>query len=318
MDDKLSKAVTEAFVRLYDDGLIYRGKRLVNWDPVLQTAISDLEVVAEEEAGKLYHIRYPLIDKAGDLEYLTVATTRPETMLGDAAVAVHPDDPRYQHLIGKKIKLPIADRAIPIIADSYVDPKFGTGCVKITPAHDFNDCYVWFRHKGSDAFVGVPYNGLINIFAPDASIIDTKEKLSRGVYDPSRGQYGVYLLIPKEYRGLDRYGARTKIIEELKTLGLIDKIEPHQYVVPRGDRSHAVIEPYLTEQWFLKTEELAAPAIDAVKNGQVQFVPANWDKTYYEWMNHIQDWCISRQLWLLFRPLISQLQLVVQALQDHV
>ncbi|MEW6353370.1 MAG: valine--tRNA ligase [Pseudomonadota bacterium] len=262
LDEGLSKAVTEVFVRLHDEGLIYRGKRLVNWDPVLHTAVSDLEVVSQEEDGFLWHIRYPLADGSG---HVVVATTRPETMLGDAAVAVHPEDQRYQKLIGKKIKLPLTGREIPIIADDYVDPEFGSGCVKITPAHDFNDYEVGQRHS-------LP---LINIFTRDARI----------------------LLPESKYNFMDRFEARKQIVADLETLGLIDSIKPHKLMVPRGDRTHAVIEPYLTDQWYVKIAPLAAQAIKAVEDGRVKFVPSTWSKTYFEWMRHIQDWCISRQIW---------------------
>ncbi|MFP5344844.1 MAG: valine--tRNA ligase, partial [Gammaproteobacteria bacterium] len=262
LDEGLSRAVTEVFVRLYKEGLIYRGKRLVNWDPVLHTAVSDLEVVAQEEDGFLWHIRYPLADGGG---HLTVATTRPETMLGDAAVAVHPDDERYKKLIGKKVQLPLTGREIPIIADDYVDPAFGSGCVKITPAHDFNDYEVGKRH-------GLP---LINIFTRDARI----------------------LLPDTKYNFLDRYEARKQIVADLEALSLIAGIKPHKLTVPRGDRTHAVIEPYLTDQWYVKVAPLAEPAIKAVEDGRIRFVPENWSKTYFEWMRNIQDWCISRQIW---------------------
>jgi valyl-tRNA synthetase len=263
MDEGLSHAVTEVFVRLYDKGLIYRGKRLVNWDPVLHTAVSDLEVMSEEESGHLWHLRYPLADGSG---HLVVATTRPETMLGDTAVAVHPEDVRYRHLIGKKVHLPLANREIPIIGDAYVDPAFGSGCVKITPAHDFNDYAVGQRH-------GLP---LINIFTPDAALNDS---------------------VPPRYRGLDRFKARKQVVADLEAAGLLDKTESHKLMVPRGDRTHAVIEPYLTDQWYVKVDPLAAPAIQAVEDGRIRFVPDNWSKTYFEWMRNIQDWCISRQIW---------------------
>lgn len=263
MDDDLSDAVKEVFVQLYDEGLIYRGQRLVNWDPVLHTAVSDLEVLSEEEQGSLWHMRYPLADSEG---YLVVATTRPETMLGDTAVAVHPEDERYQHLIGQYIELPLTGRRIPIVGDEYVEKEFGTGCVKITPAHDFNDYEVGKRHD-------LP---LINIFTIDAKVNDNA---------------------PEAYRGLDRYDARKQIIAELESLGLMDKIEPHTLKVPRGDRSGAVIEPFLTDQWFVKIDSLAKPAIEAVEQGDIKFVPENWSKTYFQWMYNIQDWCISRQLW---------------------
>jgi valyl-tRNA synthetase len=263
MDAGLSKAVTEVFVRLYEEGLIYRGKRLVNWDPVLKTALSDLEVVAEEEMGSLWHLRYPRVDDGG---FLVVATTRPETLLGDAAVAVHPDDERYRHLIGRRLRLPLTSREIPIIGDTYVDPTFGSGCVKITPAHDFNDYEVGQRH-------GLP---LINIMNPDASLNDS---------------------VPSAYRGLDRGAARTRILADLEVLGLVERVEPHKLTVPRGDRSNAVLEPLLTDQWFVDIKPLAEPAIRAVEAGDIRFVPENWSAVYYEWMHKIKDWCISRQLW---------------------
>jgi valyl-tRNA synthetase len=263
MDPDLSQTVTEVFVRLYEQGLIYRGKRLVNWDPVLKTALSDLEVVAEEESGSLWHLRYPLCEGQG---YLVVATTRPETLLGDAAVAVHPDDARYRHLIGRQVRLPLAERELPIIGDSYVDPAFGSGCVKITPAHDFNDYEVGLRH-------GLP---LINIMTLDASLNDN---------------------VPVAYRGLDRTVARARILADLDALGLIERVEPHKLTVPRGDRSNAVLEPLLTDQWYVDIKPLAAPAIRAVEEGRVRFVPENWSGVYFEWMHKIKDWCISRQLW---------------------
>ncbi|MBF0425886.1 MAG: valine--tRNA ligase [Magnetococcales bacterium] len=263
MDPGLSRAVTEVFVRLYEEGLIYRGKRLVNWDPVLHTAVSDLEVISEEEEGHLWHLRYPLADGSG---HLVVATTRPETMLGDTAVAVHPEDERYQHLIGKKVLLPLAEREISIIADTYVDREFGTGCVKITPAHDFNDYAIGERH------------GLekINVLNPDATLSDT---------------------VPVAYRGLDRFVARAQVVADLQARDLLEKVAPHRLMVPRGDRSKAIVEPFLTDQWFVKTAPLAAEAIRAVETGRVRFVPGNWEKTYFEWMRNIQDWCISRQIW---------------------
>ena len=263
LDDGLSEAVKEVFIQLHKEGLIYRGKRLVNWDPVLHTAISDLEVVSEEENGHMWHMKYPLADGSGNL---IVATTRPETMLGDAAVAVHPDDERYKNLIGKEVELPLTNRKIPVIADDYVDPEFGTGCVKITPAHDFNDYEMGQRHK-------LP---LINIFTVDAAVNEDT---------------------PEAYRGLDRYVARKQIVADLEALKLLEKIEPHKLMVPRGDRSHAVVEPYLTDQWYVKIQPLADPAIKAVEDGDIKFVPENWNKTYFEWMRNIQDWCISRQLW---------------------
>ena len=263
MDEDLSKAVTEVFVKLHEEGLIYRGKRLVNWDPVLHTGVSDLEVLNEEEDGHMWHMRYPLADGSGEL---VVATTRPETMLGDTAVAVHPDDERYQGFIGKEIKLPITGRLIPVIADDYVDQEFGTGCVKITPAHDFNDYDMGKRHN-------LP---MINILTDDAKINDEA---------------------PEAYRGLDRFDARKQIVADLDAQGALVKIEPHKLKVPRGDRTGAVIEPYLTDQWYVAVESLAKPAIEAVESGEIRFVPENWNKTYYQWMHNIQDWCISRQLW---------------------
>ncbi|AWL13154.1 Valine--tRNA ligase [Saliniradius amylolyticus] len=263
MNDDLSNAVKEVFVQLYDEGLIYRGKRLVNWDPVLHTAVSDLEVLNEEEKGHLWHMRYPLADGSGEL---VVATTRPETMLGDTAVAVHPDDERYQDLIGKEVKLPLTDRLIKIVADDYVDMEFGTGCVKITPAHDFNDYEIGKRHNLE----------MINLLTPDAKMNDQ---------------------VPDAYRGLDRFDAREKVVSDLEAQGFLVKVEDHKLKVPRGDRTNAVIEPYLTDQWYVAVESLAKPAIEAVESGEIKFVPENWDKTYYQWMYNIQDWCISRQLW---------------------
>ncbi len=263
MDEGLSKAVVETFVRLKEEGLIYRGQRLVNWDPVLLTAISDLEVVSEEETGKLWSIAYPLADGSGQL---VVATTRPETMLGDVAVAVHPEDDRYAALIGKTLKLPLTDREIPIIADAYVDKDFGTGCVKITPAHDFNDYEIGKRHS-------LP---MINIFTPTATVNDNA---------------------PEKYRGLDRYVARKAVLADLTALELLVEEKPHKLQVPRGDRTGQVIEPYLTYQWFVKMDGLAARGLELVENGSVKFVPENWINTYRHWLGNIQDWCISRQLW---------------------
>jgi len=263
MDDGLSAAVKEVFVKLHDEGLIYRGKRLVNWDPVLHTALSDLEVLSADEDGRLWHFRYPLASGDG---HLVVATTRPETMLGDSAVAVHPNDKRYKALTGQEVILPIVGRRIPIIADEYVDPEFGTGCVKITPAHDFNDYEIGKRHK-------LPIH---NILTDDAALNDE---------------------VPDAYKGMDRFDARKKIVAEFKQLGLLDKIEDYVVKIPRGDRSHAVVEPYLTDQWYVKIEPLAKPAIQAVETGKIKFVPENWSKTYFDWMYNIQDWCISRQLW---------------------
>jgi valyl-tRNA synthetase len=263
MDPDLSEAVTETFVRLHEEGLIYRGPRLVNWDPVLQTAISDLEVVNSDEQGKLWSIRYPRTDGRGDV---VVATTRPETLLGDVCVAVHPEDARYRDLIGQTVELPLTGRQIPVIADDYVDPEFGTGCVKITPAHDFNDWEVGARHGFSP----------INIFTPTAAINDQA---------------------PARYRGLDRFAARERIIADLKIEGLLIEEKPHAMVVPRGDRSGQIIEPYLTDQWFVKMDQLGHLGLELVESGQIEFVPGNWINTYRHWMENLQDWCISRQLW---------------------
>ena len=263
MDPDLSEAVIETFVRLYDEGLIYRGPRLVNWDPVLQTAISDLEVVNTDEQGHLWSIRYPRSDGRGDV---VVATTRPETLLGDVCVAVHPDDERYRDLVGQTVLLPLTDRAIPVIADDYVDPEFGTGCVKITPAHDFNDWAVGQRHGLTP----------INIFNPNATINDNA---------------------PKTYQGLDRFVARTRILEDLKAQGLLIEEKPHAMVVPRGDRSGEIIEPFLTDQWFVKMDQLGELGLSLVESGQIDFVPGNWINTYRRWMEDLKDWCISRQLW---------------------
>jgi len=275
MDEGLSKAVTETFVRLYNEGLIYRGKRLVNWDPKLHTAVSDLEVVQEEEDGFMWHIRYPLVEKDSvqGLAHLTVATTRPETMLGDVAVMVHPEDERYKHLIGKKVKLPLCDRDIPIIADDYVDKDFGTGVVKVTPAHDFNDYAVGQRHKLEP----------ICILTLDAKINEHA---------------------PKQYQGMDRFDARKQIVEDLKAAGVFDKAEKHKLKVPRGDRTGVVIEPMLTDQWFVamskpgaEGKSITAQALECVASGEIKFYPENWVNTYNQWLNNIQDWCISRQLW---------------------
>ena len=275
MDDKMSTAVTEVFVRLVEQGLIYRGKRLVNWDPALGTAVSDLEVVSEEEDGSMWHIRYPFVDGSG---HMTVATTRPETLLGDLAVAIDPTDERYAHLIGKMLKLPLTDREIPVIADSYVDKAFGTGCVKITPAHDFNDYAVGQRHQ----------LGLLSILTLDAKINEHA---------------------PAVYQGLDRFAARKQIVADLDAQGLLAEVKPHKLMVPRGDRTGAVIEPMLTDQWFVAMSKpapegthfpgksIAEVALEKVAQGEIKFVPENWSTTYNQWLNNIQDWCISRQLW---------------------
>ncbi len=280
MDEGLTEAVREVFVRLHEEGLIYRGKRLVNWDPVLHTAVSDLEVLSQEENGHLWHMRYPLSNGAGQL---VVATTRPETLIGDCAVAVSPGDERYAHLIGEFVELPLTGRKIPIIADQHVDAEFGTGCVKITPAHDFNDYEVWQRHRNETAIANQPHGGLINIFTVDAAIRANEAEDQQ--------------LIPKKYIGMDRYQARKAIIADLEEEGLLEKIDDHKLMVPRGDRSNAVIEPFLTDQWYVKIEPLAKPAIEAVETGKIRFVPDNWKNTYFDWMRNIQDWCISRQIW---------------------
>lgn len=270
MDEGLSRAVMETFVRLYEEGLIYRGQRLVNWDPVLKTAISDLEVVSEEEDGFLWSIFYPFADPSlrgpDGQPGLTVATTRPETMLGDVAVAVHPEDERFAPLVGQMLKLPLCEREIPIIADTYVEREFGTGCVKITPAHDFNDYAIGQRHA-------LP---MINVFDPQACINDHA---------------------PERFRGLDRYAARKAVLTELEQAGLLVERKPHKLMVPRGDRTGQVIEPYLTDQWFVNMQALGARGLELVENGSVRLVPASWINTYRHWMNNIQDWCISRQLW---------------------
>ncbi len=275
MDAPRSKVVAEVFTRLFEQGLIYRGKRLVNWDPVLGTAVSDLEVISEEEDGSMWHIRYPLVDGSG---HVTVATTRPETLLGDAAVAVDPTDERYTHLIGKMLYLPLTTRQIPVIADEYVDKAFGTGCVKITPAHDFNDYAVGQRHQ-------LPLNVMLTL---DAKVTDDA---------------------PEAYRGLDRFVARKKIIADLDAQGLLESVKPHKLMVPRGDRTGVVIEPMLTDQWFMAMSKpapegtlfpgksIAEVALEKVANGEIKFVPENWSTTYNQWLGNIQDWCISRQLW---------------------
>jgi valyl-tRNA synthetase len=263
MDEGFSSAVHKVFVDLYDEGLIYRGQKLINWDPILNTAISDLEVVFEEQDGFLWFVRYPLENSK---DYIVIATTRPETILGDVAIAVHPEDERFKHLVGKYAYAPLTERRIPIIADDYVDPEFGAGCLKITPAHDFNDYAIGKRHD-------LP---LINIFTPKAQINENA---------------------PKIYQGLDRFIARKKIVEDLKTGDFLIKIEPYKVKVPKCDRTDAIIEPYLTDQWFIKMKTLAKPAIDAVVNGDIKFIPENWSKTYLQWLENIEDWCISRQLW---------------------
>ena len=266
LDEGLSRAVLEVFVRLYDEGLIYKGKRLVNWDPVLKTSLSDLEVESEEEKGNLWHFHYPLVTPVGDVTRLTVATTRPETMLGDVAVAVNPGDERYQALVGAEVELPLTGRRIPVIADHYVDPEFGTGCVKITPAHDFNDYDIGRRHKLD----------MINVLNDDATLNDE---------------------VPEPYRGLDRFDARKQVVADLDKLGLLGAIEEHTHPMPRGEKTGVVVEPYLSDQWFVKIQPLAEPAIKAVEDGDIEFIPKNYENTYFAWMREMQDWTISRQQW---------------------
>jgi len=308
MDAGLNKVVTETFVRLYNEGLIYRGKRLVNWDPKLHTAVSDLEVVQEEEDGFMWHIRYPLADGSGSL---VVATTRPETMLGDTAVMVHPEDERYKHMIGKMVKLPLTEREIPIIADSYVDLEFGTGCVKVTPAHDFNDYAVGQRH-------GLPQ---INVLTLDGKVRKQAEhfvssfsntyvgnglSIESEIRHPQTGAYGpgAPIFLPEKYVGLDRFDARKAVVADLEALGILEKTDKHKLKVPRGDRTGVVIEPMLTDQWFVAMSKPGADgksitekALEVVHSGEIKFYPENWVNTYNQWLNNIQDWCISRQLW---------------------
>lgn len=262
MDEGLSKAVLKVFVELYNEGLIYRGTRLVNWDPNHQTAVSDIEVKHKEMQGHMWHLKYPLKDGG----HVTVATTRPETMLGDSAVIVHPDDERYKHLVGQTITLPLVGREIPIIADDYIDMEFGSGCMKVTPAHDFNDYEIGQRHNLE----------MINIFTKTAHANEN---------------------VPEKYQGLERFELRKQVVADFEALGLLEKVEAHQNNVAHAERDDTILEPFLTTQWYLKTKELAKPAIEAVKSGEVEFVPQNWEKTYFHWMENIQDWCISRQLW---------------------
>ena len=268
MDAQMSKAVTQSFVTLYEQGLIYKGTRLVNWDPKFRSAISDLEVINVEEQGKLYYVRYFFVDgdQASSSEHMTIATTRPETILADGALAVNPNDERYQHLVGRSVFVPLTDRRIPIIADDYVDPNFGTGCVKITPAHDFNDYKVGQRHQME----------IINLFTADAHMSHNA---------------------PSKYVGMERFCAREAIITDLHQQGHLKEVRDHSFKRPYGDRSNVVIEPFLTDQWFVDTQAMAQRSIDAVKNGDIEFVPSNWQKTYFQWLENIQDWCISRQLW---------------------
>jgi valyl-tRNA synthetase len=286
MDEGLSKAVVKVFVQLYNEGLIYKDKRLVNWDPKLLTAISDLEVVPVETKGHLWHLRYPLEGKTFNAEdpstYIVVATTRPETMLGDSAVAVHPDDERYKALVGKNVILPLVGRKIPIVADEYSDPEKGSGAVKITPAHDFNDFEVGKRHKLAQ----------INVFTVEAKLhLKGNEDFLHRV--PKSVELDETLTLD----GVDRFAARKQIVARLEENGLVEKIEPHSNVVPHGDRSNVVIEPFLTDQWYVNAKKLAEPAIAAVRDGKTKFIPQNWENTYFNWMENIQPWCISRQLW---------------------
>ena len=286
MDDGLSEAVKEAFVRLHKDGLIYRGKRLVNWDTKFHTAISDLEVESHDEKGSLWNLRYPLADgnkTADGKDYLIVATTRPETMLGDSAVAVNPNDERYQALIGTFVELPLVGRRIPIIADDYCDPEFGTGCVKITPAHDFNDYEVGKRHN-------LP---LLNIFDKNAAVLAQVQAFN--VDGSVNSEFDCSL--PAEYAGLDRFEARKQIVAAFEAAGLLESIDAHALKVPKGDRSGTIIEPWLTDQWYVSTKPLAEKAIAVVESGEIQFVPKQYENMYFSWMRDIQDWCISRQLW---------------------
>jgi valyl-tRNA synthetase len=286
MDAGLSKAVLKVFVELYRAGLIYKDKRLVNWDPKLLTAISDLEVVQVETKGHLWHLRYPIEGKTFNPEdkstYIVVATTRPETMLGDTAVAVHPDDERYKALVGKHVILPLVGRKIPIIADDYSDPEKGSGAVKITPAHDFNDFEVGKRHRLAQ----------INIFTQEAKITFNDPAFAIAGFKLSERDEAKKLL-----EGMDRFAGRKAIVARLEEQGLVEKIEPNSHVVPHGDRSNVVIEPYLTDQWYVNAKELAKPAIAAVRGGKTKFIPQNWENTYFNWMENIQPWCISRQLW---------------------
>ncbi|MET0918236.1 MAG: valine--tRNA ligase, partial [Burkholderiales bacterium] len=263
MDEGLSRTVTEVFVRLYREGLIYRGKRLVNWDPKLGTAVSDLEVESIEEQGHLWHIRYPRVDGKG---CVVVATTRPETMLGDVAVAVHPEDERYQDLIGQAVHLPLTGRTIPVIADEYVDREFGTGCLKITPAHDFNDWQIGQRHK-----------------LPPINVLTLDAKINDNALQP--------------FRGLDRFEARRRVVADLEAQGLLESVQPHTLMVPRCGRTDEIVEPMLTDQWYVNMESLAQLGLHCVASGEVRFVPENWTTTYNQWLTNIQDWCISRQLW---------------------
>ena len=304
MDPKMSQAVVEVFVQLHEQDLIYRGKRLVNWDPQLGTAVSDLEVESEEENGKIWEIRYP-----GDGFSLVVATTRPETMLGDVAVAVNPKDERYTTLVGKQVTLPLTGRKIPIVADDYVDREFGTGCVKITPAHDFNDYKVWQRHKDTGLFLGLPSGGLISIFRLDARIKSSEfddfdpnfqaapQDQVRALSKDGIAGAATVDLLPKQYQGLDRFEARKRIVSDLQEQGLLVSEKPYKLKVPRSGRSGVIVEPMLTDQWFVKMEGMAKRGLEVVRSGEVKFYPEHWTTTYNQWLENIQDWCISRQLW---------------------
>ncbi|WP_295906140.1 valine--tRNA ligase, partial [uncultured Vibrio sp.] len=286
MDDGLSAATQEVFVRLYEEDLIYRGKRLVNWDPKLHTAISDLEVENKDKKGFMWHFRYPLANgvKTPDgKDYIVVATTRPETMLGDTGVAVNPEDPRYKDLIGKEILLPVVNRLIPIVGDEHADMEKGTGCVKITPAHDFNDYEVGKRHS-------LP---MINILTFNGDVRDAAE-----IFNTNGEESDVYSTeLPAKYQGMERFAARRAIVAEFEELGLLDEIKDHDLTVPYGDRGGVVIEPMLTDQWYVRTAPLAEPAVKAVEDGRIQFVPKQYENMYFAWMRDVQDWCISRQLW---------------------
>ncbi|PPC90126.1 MAG: valine--tRNA ligase, partial [Methylocystis sp.] len=285
LDEGLSRAVVKVFVQLYRDGLLYKDKRLVNWDPALHTAISDLEVQQVEVKGHLWRFKYPIVDDAGNEtgEYIVVATTRPETMLGDTAVAVHPEDERYTALVGKRVRLPLVGRLIPIVADEYSDPEKGTGAVKITPAHDFNDFEVGKRH-------GLR---LVNVLDPQAQMmLAASAEFHEGV-DPSPELAATVSALD----GLDRFAARKRVVEMMEARELLEGVDDHKHMVPHGDRSGAVLEPRLTDQWYVDAKTLAQPALKAVREGRTAFVPKNWEKTYFEWLENIQPWCVSRQLW---------------------
>jgi valyl-tRNA synthetase len=285
LDEGLSRAVVKVFVQLYRDGLLYKDKRLVNWDPVLHTAISDLEVLQQDVKGHLWRFKYPVVDEAGEEtgEYIVVATTRPETMLGDTAVAVHPEDERYTALVGKRLRLPLVGRLIPVVADEYSDPEKGTGAVKITPAHDFNDFEVGKRH-------GLR---LVNVLDAQARMtLAANADFHEGVASSDE-----LVATVAELDGLDRFAARKRVVEMMEARELLDGIDDHRHMVPHGDRSQAVLEPRLTDQWYVDAKTLAQPALAAVREGRTTFVPKNWEKTYFDWLENIQPWCVSRQLW---------------------